>query len=199
MSSNSKKVASISADGILTAKKPGTATITVRDTAGAKLKCKVTVGGNSFSRGKPLKRDAKGLYTSTKKLYYQKGALVAEVFVYNRTGATIQGADGFVFELWDGDELVFARALKAMTFKSALKDKYYRTLKIVLKDELMPGASKKAYDLGIKRYNAVIRGADRNGNRALPLASWTKGATQPKAQNARSAGMEEPTLMPAAN
>ncbi len=169
-----KKIATIDKLGVLTAKKSGSTTITVRGQDGGNMKCKLTVVANSYSRSTPLYiKGQPGLYTSTKRLYYEKGALKAEVFVANNTGATIRGADGLVFELYDGDALVYARSAGLLTF--TLKHKKYGVYKLTITNDMFQGVSTKAFDLGSKRYRAVLRGEN-----AIPLIGSTKGALPTK-------------------
>lgn len=179
-SSSNPKVAAIDSAGVLTAKKSGTTTVTVQRPDGSKIKCKLTVAGNSFGRAQPLYQKPRGLYTSTKRLYYGKGTLKAEVFVYNRTGAKLRGADGWTLELYDGETLIAARPLGALTFKSPLKDNACGVYKLTIGSDMLAGVSEKAFDLGGKRIQAVISGVDRNGNRAIPLNADSKGVLKLK-------------------
>lgn len=181
VSSANKKIATITSAGMLTAKEPGGTTITVRSADGSMLKCKLTVVSNSFSRSKPLYISGKaGLFTSTRKLSYSKGKLLAEVFLYNRTGATLRGADAWAFELYDGETLIYRRPIGTLTFKTTLKHKKYALYKLQITDDMLPGISRKPFDLGSKRFQAVIRSLDRNGNQAIPLIASVRGAVQAK-------------------
>lgn len=172
--SSNKKVAAVNSAGAMKAKAVGTATIKVRAADGSVLKCKVTVVSNSYSRTRPLYiKGTPGLYTSCKRLYYDKGKLKAEVFVANATGTTVRSASGFVFELYDGEMLVYQKPIGPLSF--VLNYKKYGTYKLTLTDDMLPEVSSKAFDLGSKRFQAVIRGEN-----AIPLISSTKGAVQAK-------------------
>ncbi len=180
--SGNKKIATIDTSGVLTAKRSGTATISIKDQDGGTLKCKLTVVSNSFSRSRPLHlKGVPGLYTSTKRLSYEKGVLKAEVFVANTTGQTINNSAGFILELYDGETLVYSKPIGPMTF--TLKNKKYGVYKLTLTNDLLPGVSAKAFDLGSNRYQAVIR-----GDSAVPLIASTKGAVQAKSSTFGSAG-----------
>ncbi len=185
--SSNKKVATIDDAGVLTIKRTGTATITVKDATGKIMKCKLTANGNSWSRKKPLYEKGKaGLYSSTKHLYYKGGALKAEVFVYNRTGKKLTAATGWTFELYSGEALIYQRPIDPVTLKKALKHKQYRAYSFSITEAQLPGISAKSFDLATGQVQAVIRGPG-----VTPLAGGTLGVVQAKALEAQGAGDAE--------
>lgn len=90
-SSKTASIASVDSGGIVTAKKKGKTVVTAKVAGTNKsAKCTVQVVDNKFGRSKPLKGSKKGIYVSTKSMFYSGNKLVAEIFVYNKTGKTIK-------------------------------------------------------------------------------------------------------------
>ncbi len=191
--SSNKKAAAISADGVLTTKKAGAATITVTGPNGERMKCKLTVVSNSWSRKKPLYvKNRPGLYTSTNRLYYKGSELKAQVFVYNRTGKKLSAATGWTFELYNGETLIYQRPIDPATYKKPLKHKQYKAFGFSITDAQLPGIAAKSFDLATGQIQAVIRGAD-----ITPLVGGHIGVAQAKSIEAQDAGDIAP-VVPAA-
>lgn len=101
-----------SVTGMVTPVKAGKTTITAT-TLDGKKRASTTLSvlgadANRFGRAKPLSGKSRGVWTSTKALYYEGETLIADVFVYNRAGRNINlnylyGVEGALVELVDMD------------------------------------------------------------------------------------------------
>ncbi len=69
---------------------PGSAMITLSG-GGMTATIAVKVVANEYYQSKPTTGSRKGLYVSTRKLYYSGNDLMAEIYVLNRTGKTLLG------------------------------------------------------------------------------------------------------------
>ena len=87
--------------------KPGKATIKITSKSLKKsVKLSVKIVKNEYTAKKPSKGDGKNVFITPKKMYYSGSTLIADMFIYNKTGKTILGLDGLVMQLafWDDDE-----------------------------------------------------------------------------------------------
>ncbi len=191
--SGNKGVAAVDEVGVVRGKKAGKATITATAPDGTVRKSKLTVVANRFTRGKPLIRKEEGVFTSTKRLEYnKKGQLIAEVYVYNRTDKPIHGANEWVFELYEDETLRLSEPVGKLSFKKQLKKNTARVQQWVVTDDMLQGVKDKAFDIGSGRYQAVIRGTDLCGNEAKPLNARDKGVSAVKtAKGAEDLGAPE--------
>ncbi len=177
--SSNTKVAQVSLDGIVSVKKAGVVTISITDQCGHVAKCKVNAVSNAWGRSKPLYvMGEKGLFSSTKRLYYRDGELKVEVFLYNRTGVKQTYGGDCVLELYEGEKLSSSRPVGAVSMKKALKNKQSAVVKVSLPDAALQGL-----DLGSGRIQAVIR-----SSAVKPLVSGSIGIVQAKSGEAARAG-----------
>jgi uncharacterized protein YjdB len=80
-----KKVATVDANGLVTAVGPGKAVI--RAMSGkVKADCKITVTGNEAVYKNPVTGKDKKVYVSARHIYYKDGNLVVEVYFANKSG-----------------------------------------------------------------------------------------------------------------
>ncbi len=133
--SNNKKVATVDANGLVTAVSSGTAII--RASSGkVKADCKITVTGNEAIYKKPATGKAKKVYVSARRIFYKDETLVVEVYFANKTGKTarlpfagklmLTLKDGQVFELRDiakGKNALMAGKAAIVDYKIDLTDR----------------------------------------------------------------------------
>lgn len=103
VSSNSK-VASVNASGIVTGKKKGSATVTVKNGTAVVGTCKVTVKDNVYSAGKlSISKATRGLVTSNTYhvSYDKKGNLIIKVRLINRFGRVAKKLKNFKVNVWN--------------------------------------------------------------------------------------------------
>jgi uncharacterized protein YjdB len=132
---SNKKVATVDANGLVTALAPGKAVI--RALSGrVKADCKITVTGNEAVYGKPVTGKEKKVYVSARHIYYKNENLVVEVYFANKSGKVaklpyagkliLTLKDGQVFELKDvakgKNSLMNGKAAKA-DYKISLADR----------------------------------------------------------------------------
>jgi hypothetical protein len=104
--SSDKKVATVDANGLVTAVGPGKAVI--RAMSGkVKADCKITVTGNEAIYKKPATDKEKKVYVSARHIYYKGGNLVIEVYYANKTSKTVKlpYAGKLVLTLKDGQTI----------------------------------------------------------------------------------------------
>ena len=105
--SSNPKVASVDSTGIVTAKRAGKAVIKATARSGNKkvsATCNITVGSNVTQNKKPVVGSDNLVYTSARRLMYNQGYLVVELYYANRTGSavTVPEAGTLMLTLADG-------------------------------------------------------------------------------------------------
>lgn len=106
--SSDSKIATVDENGLVTAKSAGKVTIRAMARNGkVKADCRVTVQANSANYKKPVVGTDKQVYTSARRIYYKGGYLVVELYLANRTGATVRLPEPgtLVLTLADGSQL----------------------------------------------------------------------------------------------
>ena len=101
--SSDKKIATVDANGLVTAVAPGK--VIIRASAGkVKADCKITVTGNEAVYKKPATDKEQKVYVSARHIYYKGGNLVVEVYFANKTKKTVKlpYAGKLVLTLKDG-------------------------------------------------------------------------------------------------
>jgi hypothetical protein len=84
---------------------PGKATLYARsEKLNKTIKCTLTVAKNEYTRSKPWYRSARGVYVSVKRLAYSGNNVIADLYVYNRTGRRIRVIYYLGMDLWESDE-----------------------------------------------------------------------------------------------
>lgn len=154
-SSSKPGVLTVAQDGSLSAKKKGTATLTVAAKGGSpSASCKVTVGANELKRSKPPS-DGPGLFSCAKRLYYSGNHLYIEVHLYNRTGRRITKSGELWLYLYDfaysADRPLYKKTI-SWSF-GTLYNKQYKVYKTRL-----PRSHFGGFDLGAGQIEAVLVG-----------------------------------------
>jgi uncharacterized protein YjdB len=104
--SSDKKIATVDANGLVTAVGPGKAVI--RASSGkVKADCKITVTGNEAIYKKPATAKESKVYVSARHIHYKGGNLVVEVYFANKTKKTVKlpYAGKLVLTLKDGQTI----------------------------------------------------------------------------------------------
>lgn len=84
---------------------PGKATLYARsEKLNKTIKCALTVAKNEYTRSKPWYRSARGVYVSIKRLAYSGNNVIADIYIYNRTGRRIRAIYYLGLDLWESDE-----------------------------------------------------------------------------------------------
>ncbi len=146
--SGNKRIATVDERGILTVHRQGKVTLTLALPGGATKSCKLTALPNSSSYTWPLHIPGQaGLFTSPRRVYYEKGALRLQMFIYNRTGKTLAALPAMNIELYQNGALVYAAPATVSPLKTPLKQNAYITRTITLTTDAIPGIDKKPFDL----------------------------------------------------
>ena len=150
----------------LSAKKKGSTTMTIGTLDGTqKIKCAISVVDNAFSRKNPITGSTKKVYTSTRRIYYDRsGNLIVELYILNKTGKTLlPGIDDLMLQITEGreifDDFVDRTYYKYVLMKNVewvhrkpLKNGKYTTVKYSITPNELP------YDLDLCRgdYQATL-------------------------------------------
>lgn len=168
-SSSKNSVATVEKNtGVIMPKNIGKTTLTVK-TGKLSAKTTVTVVDNVFNRKNPLKQKYKGIYVSTKKMYYKGDSLYLEVFVFNKTGRKVAEVDDLYLAFYDlsqSDERpVYKKYIGSWNPGKNFKNNSYKVFKTKLSKSQF-----KNLDLASGQYQALIvadfyvKGKDREGN-----------------------------------
>lgn len=107
--SENEKIARVSEDGVVTAVSDGKTVIRATSLDGnAKANLKVIVEANRVAYDKPLSGSEPKLYTSAKRIYYDKnGSLVVDIYFYNKSNETLNlpKAGTLYLQLAGGEEV----------------------------------------------------------------------------------------------
>ena len=124
--SSDTTVATVSKSGVVTAKKAGTATITVKTKGGSTAKAVIKVVNNQFVRESPVKGNRGTVRISAKKLRYRGNYLEMEVFVFNNSETAIRKlADvNLQLKMADGTKKT-VKTIKELDLGKTVNDKKY--------------------------------------------------------------------------
>ncbi len=105
--SSNPKVATVDSTGTVTAKQAGKAVIKATARGGSKnlsATCNVTVSANRVQNKNPIVGEERLVYTSARRIFYNQGNLVIELYFANRTGSavTLPEAGTLTLTLADG-------------------------------------------------------------------------------------------------
>lgn len=188
--SSNKKVATIKKSGLITAKKSGTATITVTSTKNKKYVCKVTVKARLSKKNLSLKAGS----TSTIKLY---GETVKSVKSSNKKIATIT-KKGVIKAKKAGTATILVTSTKGKTYKCKVKVKAYLTKNtaVLLPNESLTVKLKGATVKSVKSSNKSVATVTKKGKitaKAEGTATITFTATNKKTYKC-TVKVEKPSL-----
>lgn len=133
--SSKKTVATVSSKGVVTAKKPGTTTITAKTASGQKLTCKITVKANTFKETKlsiskiPYRSCGVQAYSAS---YAKNGDLVIKCRFLNNSGYKVTGLRNLkiVFKTDSGKTIgTYSAKSKSMSVSSGSTKDFSVTIK----------------------------------------------------------------------
>ena len=189
-----KNVAALNADFQITGKKKGKTAITLTDESGKKQSCTVTVVNNVLSYNKPLRLDAPGIYTSTKKISYdtKRKRINYEFFLLNCSGKPVLGLDHIRIYIANDRQAPEHHTSEWYNkkFKKPLKNNAYRIIRVSAEVASVYERDIANLDLPTGRYQIAFGGTDRDGNTITPLYPHVKGVTRDK-KAVKSAGVED--------
>ena len=188
-----KKIAEVIDDFRISAKNKGKTVITLTDEQGLSQTCTVTVVNNVLSYKKPLRLNAPGIYTSTKKISInkKKELVYFEFFLLNCSGKPIKGLDVIDVYIADGRGVPEYETgiMYSGKFKKPLKNNTFRTIYFTM--NYTPYSNYIAdLDFASGRYQIAFGGTDYDGNSVTPLFPHDKGVIRDK-KAVKASGNEE--------
>lgn len=159
--SSKKTVATVSSKGVVTAKKPGTTTITAKTASGQKLTCKITVKANTFKETKlsiskvPYSKCGLQVYSAS---YAKNGDLVIKCRFLNNSGYKVTGLKNskIVFKTDAGKTIgTYSMKSKSMSVSSGSTKDFSVTIKkssLKIKKADLRNASYKATGTYVYKY-----------------------------------------------
>ena len=154
--SSRPEIVSVSDQGVITAKEYGKAVITIKGADNKLIKCGVEVVDNEFERIKAAAGHDGDVVTSTKRLYYKDNELRIEIYVLNRTGATLTELTGMTLQFLRGDDVLYERPMPDWESNKGIKNGDTIVYKTSLSKEEVLSFTSKAPDLGSGEYRAII-------------------------------------------
>lgn len=174
--SSNLKVATVNSVGTITGNSPGTAIITAKASSGKGSSCKVTVVKNTFNRTYPLTQTGtKGIFSSTKRLYYSGGALKVEMFIHNCCSSAVTGVSSLTFKLLQSGTVLYSEEIHKLKFTTLWKYNTYKVYSLTITEEMLPGVSKKVFDLTKGNIQGKLSGTMIDGRVITPLTYLCKG------------------------
>lgn len=166
-------VLSVGADGVARALSTGSCAVTATDGEGFTLTCQVSVVANRYQNATPRKLKPKGVYVSTKALWYEGDKLMAELYVYNLSGKPILSELAPVLLVFDRNQKLVELEVPAQTRATPLPNNAFDTLSFQIDDAALPGT----LDLASGRIQLGLAGTTDTGN---PLTSLIAGNAKAK-------------------